>query len=235
MCYVYACGACQSGDHERCEIGYGDGKSFGGGHCVCRCRGRSEKKWMEDEKEAMAKRIQQLADHAVKKAEHPFIQVGEPLAKKFEKALKKSMCEDLPPGGYAYAGHENDFSEKPASFVTTPAFHPDNHDPEYLKEWERYQELLSKEPESKARMKAAFDKCDATMMEIKKELDKLEIGKKRIMTDSVDHMQFFGDVLSGKIKLSNQDDANVLTSWKVGGQDFYAYGVREVLNESKEA
>lgn len=235
MCYLYTCEACQSGNHEKCEIEYGDGKSFGGGTCICRCRGRSEKNWMEDEKDVMSERIRKLSDHAQNKADHPPISVVEPLTKKFEKALKKFMSKDLPLGVYSYAGHEKDFSEKPASFVTTPAFNTDNHDPEYLKEWARYQKLLAKEPESKVRMKDAFDKCDATMMEIKKELDKLELGKKRIMTDNVDHMQFFGDVLSGKIKLSNQDDANVFASWKVGGQDFYVYGVMEVLNESKEA
>jgi len=32
-------------------------------------------------------------------------------------------------------------------------------------------------------------------------------------------------VLSGEIKLSNDEDADVFCSWKAGGQDFYAFGM----------
>ena len=91
MCYVYTCGACERGDHEKCEIGYGDGKSFGGGHCICRCRGRSEKKWMADEKRAMEKMINDIAKHERYKADHPPIQIGETYAKKFERAFRNTQ------------------------------------------------------------------------------------------------------------------------------------------------
>jgi len=44
---------------------------------------------------------------------------------------------------------------------------------------------------------------------------------------SFDHRDFFRQVSSGKIRLSNQDDANAFASWKVGGQDFTIYGIHD--------
>ena len=41
----------------------------------------------------------------------------------------------------------------------------------------------------------------------------------------INHMEFFQDVVSGNIKLSNDSIGDTFTSWKVGGQDFYAYGL----------
>ena len=42
----------------------------------------------------------------------------------------------------------------------------------------------------------------------------------------VGHLEFFQKVVDGSIRLSNDSIGNVFTSWKVGGQDFYAYGLR---------
>ena len=44
---------------------------------------------------------------------------------------------------------------------------------------------------------------------------------------SLDHLEFFKMVLDKTIKLSNDQDATCFTSWKVGGQDFYVYGVEQ--------
>ena len=52
MCRLYTCNACLDGEHEKCEKGYGKKGCFGGGMCVCRCMGRSEKKWKADEDKA---------------------------------------------------------------------------------------------------------------------------------------------------------------------------------------
>ena len=41
----------------------------------------------------------------------------------------------------------------------------------------------------------------------------------------IHHYKFFGFVLRKRIELSNDEDADVFASWKVGGQDFYVYGV----------
>lgn len=40
----------------------------------------------------------------------------------------------------------------------------------------------------------------------------------------IDHMKFFAFVTEGAIKLTNDRDGDVFSSWKVGGQDFYIYG-----------
>lgn len=40
------------------------------------------------------------------------------------------------------------------------------------------------------------------------------------------YTEFFNEVISNNIKLTNQEDANVFASWKVGGQDFYVYGYK---------
>jgi len=39
------------------------------------------------------------------------------------------------------------------------------------------------------------------------------------------YVEFFEAVLGGNIKLSNEAEADVFASWKVGGQDFYIYGI----------
>ena len=68
-----------------------------------------------------------------------------------------------------YPGPE--FHEKPASFVTKPAFKVKDYSQEYAEALARYQALLAKDAESKARMRAAFDETDRIMQEIKKLLD----------------------------------------------------------------
>jgi len=40
----------------------------------------------------------------------------------------------------------------------------------------------------------------------------------------IDHMAFLFQVTDGTLQMTNQQDAEVFCSWKVGGQDFYAYG-----------
>lgn len=40
--------------------------------------------------------------------------------------------------------------------------------------------------------------------------------------------EFFKQVVENKIALSNDREADVFTSWKVGGQDFYAYGIKRI-------
>ena len=40
----------------------------------------------------------------------------------------------------------------------------------------------------------------------------------------IDHRKFFAFVVEDAIKLTNDQDADVFASWKVGGQDFYIYG-----------
>ena len=42
----------------------------------------------------------------------------------------------------------------------------------------------------------------------------------------ISHTRFFQEFLDGTIKLSNDRNANIFASWKVGGQDFYIYGIR---------
>ena len=49
------------------------------------------------------------------------------------------------------------------------------------------------------------------------------LGAKR---EVINFLAFFSLVLNGGIKLSNTQDATVIASWKVGGQDFYIYGRR---------
>ena len=41
----------------------------------------------------------------------------------------------------------------------------------------------------------------------------------------ISHADFFELFLVDKIKLTNNRDADIFSSWKVGGQDFYIYGV----------
>jgi len=43
----------------------------------------------------------------------------------------------------------------------------------------------------------------------------------------IHHDEFFKLYLDGKIKLSNDRDGDIFSSWKVGGQDFYIYGVKQ--------
>ena len=43
----------------------------------------------------------------------------------------------------------------------------------------------------------------------------------------VNHLDFFRGVLDGTIKLANDRDGDCFASWKVGGQDFYAYGMEQ--------
>ncbi len=51
----------------------------------------------------------------------------------------------------------------------------------------------------------------------------------------INHNDFFHEVGTGKIVLSNDRDANVFASWKVGGQDFYVYGIRQELGEESQS
>jgi hypothetical protein len=79
MCRLYTCQACAKGDHERCGRGYGDGKSFGGGQCVCRCAGRSEKAWRaaeEREWEAHKRRLFRWMDASERRARRPGPLIG---------------------------------------------------------------------------------------------------------------------------------------------------------------
>ena len=48
----------------------------------------------------------------------------------------------------------------------------------------------------------------------------------------VNHLDFFRRVLDGTMKLANDRDADCFASWKVGGQDFYVYGIEQ--NASRE-
>ncbi len=41
----------------------------------------------------------------------------------------------------------------------------------------------------------------------------------------ISHKKFFQRVLDTEISLSNDRDATCFCSWKVGGQDFYIYGI----------
>lgn len=43
----------------------------------------------------------------------------------------------------------------------------------------------------------------------------------------VNHFDFFRRVLDGTVKLANDMDADCFASWKVGGQDFYIYGIEK--------
>ena len=78
MSRIYTCTACENGDHERCEIGYGQPNTFGGGHCICRCRGRSYDKWMKEEEEERLKRMKEICSFERKERlkNHPPIQIG---------------------------------------------------------------------------------------------------------------------------------------------------------------
>jgi len=61
--YAYTCGACQMGNHERCEKGHPAPPGvFGGSRCICRCNGRSKEQWMKDEEESMRKRIKGIVN-----------------------------------------------------------------------------------------------------------------------------------------------------------------------------
>jgi hypothetical protein len=40
----------------------------------------------------------------------------------------------------------------------------------------------------------------------------------------LDHFDFWQGAITGQIELTNDQAADVFCSWKVGGQDFYAYG-----------
>ncbi len=48
--------------------------------------------------------------------------------------------------------------------------------------------------------------------------------KGKIM-NCINYLDFFQSVINQKIKLSNGRDATIFASWKVGGQDFYIYGI----------
>lgn len=50
------------------------------------------------------------------------------------------------------------------------------------------------------------------------------IGQKGSEMRLIDHMKFFAFVTEGAIKLTNDRDGDIFSSWKVGGQDFYIYG-----------
>lgn len=45
--------------------------------------------------------------------------------------------------------------------------------------------------------------------------------------ESITYKEFFKGVLDGTITLSNDRDGNTFCSWKAGGQDFYAFGVKK--------
>jgi hypothetical protein len=44
----------------------------------------------------------------------------------------------------------------------------------------------------------------------------------------MNHMEFMRAVSDKSIILCNEQDSEVFTSWKVGGQDFYAYGIYDI-------
>ena len=50
------------------------------------------------------------------------------------------------------------------------------------------------------------------------------IGQKGNEMKLIDHRKFFAFVVEDAIKLTNDRDADIFASWKVGGQDFYIYG-----------
>jgi hypothetical protein len=41
----------------------------------------------------------------------------------------------------------------------------------------------------------------------------------------INHLDFFAKSIGDEIKLSNDIDCNIFASWKVGGQEFYIYGI----------
>lgn len=63
------------------------------------------------------------------------------------------------------------FQEKPASFVTTPAFRVEDYRAEYAEALARYDKLVAKDKECKARLGAALDEIDRISLEIKKAID----------------------------------------------------------------
>ena len=50
----------------------------------------------------------------------------------------------------------------------------------------------------------------------------------------IHHLVFFRGVLEGTIQLANDQDADCFASWKVGGQDFYVYGIKLTATEAQQ-
>ena len=90
-----------------------------------------------------------------------------------------------------YPGTE--FHEKPASFVTKPAFQVKDYSQEYEEALARYQAILAKEAESKARMRAALDETDRIMNEIKKLLDERS-ERDRIRKETINEIKESNEV-----------------------------------------
>ena len=64
--------------------------------------------------------------------------------------------------------------------------------------------------------------------------DPSNVGRHSV-AELMPHTELMTDVLKGRLKLCNSDDATYVTSWKAGGQDFtiYATEARELLGSEE--
>lgn len=86
---------------------------------------------------------------------------------------------------------------------------------------EREQAALNRE---KTLTDALLAKIDTPLREGKEPQRAVQEAPAPKTKQLLSHTTFFNMVKMGDIALSNAEDATVHTSWKAGGQDFYAYG-----------